>query len=219
MKKILILLVFLNSISFSQESKTLMIGPFISESAGLNIVVPPDGRKNGLAISSVPNFGITLTSPVSKSIDFSFCLDMAYSNQAHQIKDASNGEKYTHQISYLSISPYLNFEGLLFGFNFGFPQSANNGSKIDANIIKTQSEVKFGGNFNIFTDESGSVNTTLVVSMMLNTVYDNYNLNDPLKTKIPLVNNLKITEEHNPRIANITFSINYLFNLGYSPLK
>lgn len=219
MKRIILILFTFTTIVFSQENKSIMIGPFISESAGINIVVPPDGRKNGLAISKVPNFGITIIAPVSKSVDFSAGLDMAYSNQSFQIKNANTGEKYDHQISFISISPYLNFEGMLLGFNFGFPQSANNGSNIDISKIKNLSELKFGGNFNLFEDASGSVNATLLVSMMLNNVYDNYALNDPLKTKIPQVGNLKITDEYNPRIASISVSINYLFNLGYSPLK
>ncbi|MCX6147312.1 MAG: hypothetical protein NTW25_08700 [Candidatus Kapabacteria bacterium] len=219
MKKIIIILFLSITAIFAQESKTLFVGPFISESAGMNIVTSPEGRKSGLAISEVPNFGLTVVAPLNRGTDFSFVLDLAYSNQPFQIKNASTGEKFNHQISYIAISPYLNFEGLLFGFNFGFPQSANNGSKIDVGIIKTLTEVKFGGNFNLFSDESGTVNASVLVSMMLNETYNSFELNDPLKDKMPKPFVLKVTDEYNPRIASLTFSINYLFNTGVTVLK
>lgn len=196
-------------------SNTVYVGPFVSMAAGSNIVLPVDGRKNGVAITSVPSMGLFVKAPLMKTVNLKGVAIIGFDNYAFGMEDFSTGENYAHNFSYTTLTAMLDFEGMLFGLTYGIPVSARNGNNIDINIVNSLAELKFGGNFVLIEDESSQFNMNFTFGYMLNDLYNNFPLNDPLKTKIPYGDpKQKVTDEFNLRVASFRISFNYLFNVG-----
>lgn len=218
---LLVLLAYGNIFAQDEEeildsvSNTIYVGPFVSMAAGSNIVVPVDGRKNGVAITSVPSMGLLVKAPLMKYVNLKGVAILGFDNYAFGMENFNTGDNYTHNFSYTTLTAMLDFEGMLFGLTYGIPVSARNGNNIDINIVNSLAELKFGGNFVLIEDESSQFNMNFTFGYMLNDLYDNFPLNDPLKTKIPYGDpKQKVTDEFNLRVASFRISFNYLFNVG-----
>ncbi len=196
-------------------SNTIYVGPFVSMAIGSNIVVPVDGRQNGMAFTSVPSMGFLLKAPLMKTVNLKGVAILGFDNYAFGMKNFNSGENFIHNFSYTTLTAMLDFEGMLFGLTYGIPVSARNGNNIDINIVNSLAELKFGGNFVLIEDESSQFNMNFTFGYMLNDLYNNFPQNDPLKTKIPYGDpRQKVTDEFNLRVASFRISFNYLFNVG-----
>lgn len=218
---LLVLMAYVSAFAQDEEeildsvSNTVYVGPFVSMAAGSNIVVPVDGRKNGVAITSVPSMGLFVKAPLMKSVNLKGVAILGFDNYAFGMENFNSGESYAHNFSYTTLTAMLDFEGMLLGISYGIPVSARNGNNIDINIVNSLAELKFGGNFVLIEDESSQFNMNFTFGYMLNDLYNNFPLNDPLKTKIPYGDpKQKVTDEFNLRIASFRISFNYLFNVG-----
>jgi hypothetical protein len=216
MKKIIIILsIFLvvGSMADAEENYPYSVGPAVSMKAGINGVNTPQGRKNGLAFNSVPDFGVSSYIPVSKSSKLGAIVDIMYNNYSYNIENVHSGEDYAHEYSYLTFGASLYFKGLTMGFVFGTPLSASYGADIDTENISTMTEFKISGIIPLMNDETGRLNLFIRAGYMLSGIYDDFGKHDPLKETIPAEPPEKITNEFNPRGASIAIGFNYLFTL------
>ena len=201
---------------FAHSDYDFSIGPYLSAKGGINGVNTPSGRKNGVAINTVPDFGITGYYPLSRTSNLGISLDIGYSTYSYLIKVSSLDKEFTHTYSYITLSPNFAFEFLLIGFNFGFPVKANYGPEIDIDKLDAISEFRIAVNIPLLKDETGSLNIFIQAGYMLTGIYDDFENDDPLIDEgvIPRQPN-RLTNEHNPRAASLLIGLNYLFNLSF----
>ena len=200
----------------AQDIFPTSIGPYIGMRAGVSAITTPKGRKNGLAVNSVPDFGFKYYVPFGVDNNLAFTGNVGYSTASYIIKSAySDSKEYTFAHSYLVISPNFEFEGFSMGFNFNVPLAADiDGSEIDSKELAFNTEVKLGYEFPIFNDETGRLNIFVHAAYMLGGVMDNYAKNDPLATVLPAEAPQKITDAFNPRVASLAIGFNFLFSLN-----
>jgi hypothetical protein len=221
-KKYVYIFVFLISFLrlFSQTIHPVSIGLNLGMKAGISVIETPEGRQNGISFNSLPEFGINGFYPISKSSNLGLSLNLEYSTYSFVIKDFGKGTKYVHEASYITFNPNLYFNGITFGFGLGLPSIANmDGINIDAKVINTMIDFKFGYIYPIFEDETGIINIFFNASYMLTKVFDNFKINDPLKLTVPEIVGYPITDANNPRTASVTLGFKYDFNLNSTEAK
>jgi hypothetical protein len=198
----------------AQMFKNLSIGPYFAFKAGVNVGNVQDGRKNGLALTGVPDFGVSSKVILSDTRDLGITFDLGYSSYAYKIKNADNSDSYTMKYGYINLNPNLYFSGLLLGLNFGIPVNANYGPSISTSKIGFMTEFRLGGIVPLYSDNESSLNFIVNAGYMLTGIYGDYPNDDPLKTIIKPVPPQKITDKFNPRALSLSIGINYLFNLN-----
>jgi hypothetical protein len=191
----------------------LKIGLNLGYKLGFNAIPPVEGRKNDLGFAPIPDFGLS-TKYYLEDTDNHLVFDINYSNYQFIVSDATLGTKYPHNVSYLSFSPSVMVSQFSFGFTYGMPMSTQiNSVDFDIEKINSLVEINIGYNYEIYSDEDGSFMTFGKLSYALNGFMDNYAINDPLLTNIPANPIIKMTNEHNPRIASFQLGFSYLFNM------
>lgn len=104
--------------SNAQVLKYVGIGPFFTFKPGINVGNVQEGRKNAIAFSGIPDFGVTSKVILSENADLGLTFDLAYSSYAYQIKNADdNSIKYTLKYGYITLNPNLYFSKLILGLN------------------------------------------------------------------------------------------------------
>lgn len=207
-----ILLAFAVTVS-AQSNYPKGIGLQASLGAGINGADIPLGRKNGVTINNVPNFGITSYYPISEDAPLGLTCDLEYMTYAYQIKDVATDEIYKHKYNYLYFNPSLYFHGFQFGFGFGIPLAASwNDVDISTDKLTMMSDFRMGYSYPLFADSTGRINMYISGSYMLSTIYDDFPKNDPLDGKITPEPTNPITDFYNPRAVTLIIGFNYIFN-------
>ncbi len=199
----------------SQDLKELGIGPSLLYKAGVSVVNTPKGRKNGVAFNKIPDFGMSFYLPLSETSELGIATEVGYSTYSYKLKSAHNTTEYEFNHSYITFNPNFYFNGFLLGASFGVPMNSKFGDGIEVNT-KTQNivaEVKIGGMFPIFQDESGELNIVILGGYFFSGVYDDFVKNDPLSMKSLLPTDEPLTKIFNPRLASLGIGFNFHFNL------
>lgn len=196
------------------------VGLSIGYKCAVNGFPNPQGRKNGMAFNNVPDIGITSYIPLDFVYNLGLYIDVGYNTNTFLMKYNydPDSEKYLTQdrmrFSYVSISPTFSHCGFKFGFNIGFPISADwEGLNINTDKLKNVIELKVGYTYPLYYDRVGRLNIFLNATYSFNGIYDNFVKNDPLKNIVPAMGNQIITNYYNPRPAGIQVGFNFLFNL------
>lgn len=192
----------------------MSIGPELSYKFGISTVTTPLGRKNGLGFSKIPDVGLAYYLPMSQNYNLGLLTNISYSNYSYIIKNANiSSDDYAFHHSYLVISPNFYARGVILGFGIGIPLGANyDGVEIKTSTMKTMVELKLGGEFPLYEDETGRLNFFVLGHYMLSDIFDNFVKNDPLKNI--LATDEPINTKHNPRTASINLGFNFVFNLS-----
>lgn len=212
MKILVNILIFFISIAFaySQANYPISVGLELGMKTGISVIQTPIGRQNAIEISSLPDIGIVGYYPISENAPLGILAKLDFNNYSYGMKDFGTGQVYKQSMSYISFNPSIFFKGIIFGFGFGLPISANyDGNEIDVANINALYDLRFGYSFDIFYDESARLSLSIIGSYMLKGVINDFVKNDPFKTIIPQVENYEINNSHNPRGTGITLSISY----------
>ncbi|MGA2298136.1 MAG: hypothetical protein ABSG15_11365 [FCB group bacterium] len=216
MKKLIFLIayfLFIITQSYSQENYPLGMGLFLSLKSGVNGVASPAGRKNKIAFNGLPDFGITSYVPVGVETKLAFTFDLAYSTYAYSVISNDYQNRFTLRYSYLAFSPNIHFDGVIFGFNFGYPIAASYGATIDRKNLSLLAECRLGGIIPVYTDEKGRLNIVVLGGYMLTGIYKDFTKDDPLILSIPPEPYNLWTKAYNPRALSLSVGVNYTFNL------
>jgi len=226
MKKTLFLLIILVLVSSNSllaqpdeddiiywDNYPLSIGIYMGYKAGVSFVDPPEGRQNAIAFNGLPDVGLSVMIPVSQTSMQAFQLDLGFSNFSYYMKDYHSEDKYKHSFSYFTITPGYFFSGLLAGFNFGFPISADyDKNKIDADKVDFMASVYLGGMFPIFKDTDGRLNIFIKAEYFFTGMYKDFRKNDPMIPVIPPMTGYPLNDLHNPRVVSLQLGFNYLIH-------
>ncbi len=197
---------------FTQDLKQLSIGPVIGYKAGISAVNTPQGRKNGVAPSKIPDFGVSAYVPLSSTSNLGLDAEIGLSSYAYLMKSAFNDKSYQFNHSYITINPNFYFSGFIIGLSFGIPVSSDyDGKEIKTSQQNILTEIKIGGMIPIFKDETGELNIVIMGGYALSGVFSDFVKYDPVKNELPPTET--ITKVFNPRIATLGVGFNFLFDL------
>jgi hypothetical protein len=217
MKKIIIFILFTAvSLQFAkaqdEELYPLSIGPLLSGKLGISGVDTPLGRKNGLAVSPLPDMGITAYLPTNTYANLGALLSLEVSSYSFIMQDVDKETDYQHNLQYVTFSISFYFDKFWLGFGTGLNVGANyEGVEIDTDIINTMYDVRIGFMYPIYYDKDARLNVFIEGSYMLKGIYDDFVDKDPLKDIIPEKQDERITNIHNPRVAAVRIGFNYMF--------
>lgn len=196
------------------------LGPVIGHKAGVNAFPNPLGRKNGIAVNNIPDFGASLYVPLDFVYNIGMYVDLTFNTNTFLMRYNFNAAQEDYfdndrmQFSYLCLSPVFNHAGFMIGFNFGIPVAANwKGINIATSKLKNIIEIKFGYNYPVYFDDVGRLNLFANISYSLNGIFTDFSKDDPLKHAVPAISPQIITNYYNPRPAGIQIGVNFLFNL------
>lgn len=195
-------------------------GPYLSMKAGINHINTPIGRKNGVNLNKIPDFGINTFIPISIASKLGITVDAGYSTYSYIIENESNGDKFAHNYSYLTLCPSMFFAGFQFGFSFGYPIVAEyEGIEIPADDLDLIAELRLGYTYPLFSDETGRLAVFISAGYMLNGMYVDFEEDDPLKDVVPSPPsiNQRITNGFNPEAASV--AIGFLYHFNFPPLE
>ncbi len=227
MKRILIMLIIslfsFNSI-FSQDetiqednqSKSIWsIGPYFGFKAGVNGQNVQLGRKNGISLYPVPDFGVSSFFALVEDYTLGLSIDFGYSAYSFTLIDERFNDKYNFHFGYLTLSPQFYFLYYGIGFTFGYPLNADYGETIPTEDLNLLAEFNVSFSYPILYDEDISMNFFAKAGYFLTGVYENYAKQDPLKDIIPEIPPDKTTEAFNPRPVSFMIGLNYLFTVDF----
>jgi len=228
MKKIALFLAIFSFLALAQDNNRQLhafgVGASIYTKAGLNANLPPNSRQTNFNYVSVPDFYISAYLPYSIENDIGLYGEIGLQNHAYTTTNFNTKEEYSASLSYLMFSPNLYFEGLILGFNLGFPLSSDFGVTEEALMstdtstitpdLNTIFEMRFGGSYTIYSDFQGRLTLNLLATVMMNGLFQNYPQSDPYMNIIEQEQNFPVSSFHNPRLFNIQLGISYLFNIN-----
>jgi len=218
-KFVIIIIIGLISTSlYSQKRKILYplsLGVSIESKFGTNTVKPPIGRKTALNFAAIPDINASAYLPYSLRNNIGALVDIGLRSYNYNIEDVNYGTKYNHNFSYLTLGASLYMEGFIIGFNYGMPVSANYGESINTNKLNNMMEFRFGGTYNLYTNEVGRLNVNLLVGYMLTGIYRNAVNDDPMNSETITDELFYPTEVNNPRVASIYLGFTYYYNINY----
>ncbi len=217
MKSIIFGLIFVFNVIIlvSQSNYPPSIGLELGMKTSISVIQTPIGRQNAIELASLPDIGIVGYYPISESSPLGVGVKIDLNNYSYGMKDFGTAQVYKQSISYISFNPNIYFNGIIFGFGFGMPVSADyDGNSIDVGNINALYDLRFGYSYDIFYDESARLSISIIGSYMLKGAINDFVKNDPFKEIIPQVQDYEINNSHNPRAAGITLGISYhyLFN-------
>lgn len=217
MKKFLftILSIFcLTSVNYSQELLPMGLGPFLNYSMGVNANDVPQGRKNGIAFSNLPDFGINYYLPLTSNANLGISLDLGYTTKSYQMKNYFTNDAKNFYFHSFEINPNFYFSGFLFGFNMNIPLSAEiDGGEDISDLVNTTYGVKIGGIFQLFSNETGRINFTIEGNYNFSGIYKDYPITDPMTKYAPPIPPYTQNSSLNPRAASVAIGFSYIFNL------
>jgi len=111
----------------AEQKRDLSLGPYLSLKAGVNGGNTMDGRKNGVAFTGIPDFGLQLFYPLSFENDLGMICDLGLSSYAYFIDGVNVNKEYILTYRYLTLSPSFYFSIFSFGFAFGIQVAADFG--------------------------------------------------------------------------------------------
>ena len=138
-------------------------GLYLSAKTGYNMSYSPVDRKNIFIFNGMPDFGLSFYFPSSLNNNIGITTDLGLTTYAYKVKGLGNDISFNLKYSYITFSPAYYFRGLMAGFNFGLPVSADYGAKIETNKLNILAEVKAGAIIPLISDESGRVNVIISV--------------------------------------------------------
>jgi len=207
----LILVTIVTELS-SQANYPPSVGLNLAMKAGVSVVQTPVGRQNALSFNKLPDIGLSGYYPISENAPLGVVANIDFCNYSYIIKDYGNGNLYKNSNSYISFAPSLFFKGIMLGFGFGIPLSADvDGSSIDEGTINTLYDLRFGYSYDLYLDESARLSIYIIASYMLNHIFSDFETNDPMKLIVPQVENYIINNSHNPRAASLSIGISYYY--------
>lgn len=218
MKKLVLFATVLLLSALSTQAQDMMIGPFVSAKAGINAGKIRDGRKTSVNFNGLPDIGVTYYLPFGKGSTTGLNLDLAYSTYSYgTIIVGTNGAKdinFDDALNFISLSPMLNANGFLLGFNIGIPSGGketlhaysftvlgqtfskpDTSASINSSDMNMMLELRIGGMFKLVDSKSGQLNLVLLGGYQLNGLAKND------------------TSDYNPHAASISLGLNYLFSL------
>jgi len=215
MKKVLFIIIaslLTSSLLKAEQQRDLSMGPYLSLKAGVNAGNTMDGRKNGIAFTGIPDFGVQFYYPLSIDNDLGIFCDLGLSNYAYNIEGVNVGKDYTLTYRYITIAPRFYFNIFSFGFAYGMPIAADFGEEIDTDILESLAEIRLAAFIPLMSDESGSLNLNIEVGYMFTGFYQDFAKNDPLLPSIPEVPPQVPSSKYNPRAVSLSIGISYLMN-------
>lgn len=218
MKKIIITIIgifCLTSVNYSQDLFPMGVGPSLSYSLGVNANDVPKGRKNGLAFSNIPDFGINYYLPFTENANLGLSLDLSYATYSYQMKNYFTNAPYNFYFHSFEINPNFYFAGFTFGFNMNIPLAAeiDNGEDI-SDMINTTFGVKVGGIIPIYWNETGRINFIIEGNYNFTGIYSDYPDKDAMSKYAPPNPANTQNSSLNPRNASVSFGFSYIFNLS-----
>lgn len=226
MKKI-ILFFILSGYIFAQAGDysklyPIGIGASIYAKAGTNAVVQEQNRETSFAIQNIPDFYLNAYLPYSIDKNIGLYLETGLNNNGHKFSFFQPDLTFTTRVSYFSIAPYLYLEGFLFGINYGVPLFVDYGESgeneftgsSDLDRLNNVFEIRFGGTYNFYRDQSGRLAINFMMSYNLNGLFKDYFNNEPYQQIVPQDSDYPLIESSNPRIANINIGLLYFFNIN-----
>lgn len=216
---LIVLVVFLMAISLQAQKRKILyplsLGFTVESKIGTNTVKPPTGRKTGLNFNAIPDFSAQAYLPYSLRNNIGALVELGLRNYNFSMEDANFNNVYDHNFSYLTLGASLYMEGFIFGFSYGMPVSASYGSDIDIDKINGLFELRFGGTYNLYTDQVGRLNVNLMAGVMLNGIYNKPVADDPMNQQTILDELFYPTEVNNPRVASVSIGFTYFYNINY----
>lgn len=208
MKKILaivplVLLIVVSSV-YAQRNYPLSIGPSLTLKAGINAASIPNGRKTGVALSGLPDFGVTGYLPLGSKSNTAVLAELGYSTYAYGQRNVVGdieGDLYKIQLSYLTLSPSFYLSGFYAGFDFGIPMAVSvvrdgESTSSSTDNVNTLVEFHLGGMIPVMSNKDGRLNIVLRAGYMITGTIADFD------------------SEFNPRVGSVGIGVNYLFNLG-----
>ncbi|MCX6153357.1 MAG: hypothetical protein NT007_04270 [Candidatus Kapabacteria bacterium] len=189
------------------------IGPNLSLVAGVNGNAVPDGRKNGLSFSSMPDFGISIFRKFGSTDRLGMSLDINYSSYPFLMTDMNGATPYNVRFNYLTFSPRFYWLYFSIGFEYGIPMAATYGPKIDKTILKNCFTPVIAASYPLMNDEIGVLTVFVRAGYMLTGVYKNYTKDDNFKTIFPPSAWDSYTNDLNPTPVYASFGFSYMFHL------
>lgn len=188
----------------AQRNYPVSVGPFLTLKAGVNAASIPTGRKTGVALSGLPDFGVTGYLPLGEKSNIGILADIGYSTYAYGQRNVFGdieSDLYKVQMSYLTLAPSFYLSGFYIGFDFGLPLSNSvviDGKSISGSTdnMSTLVELHIGGMIPVMSDKSGRLNLIIRGGYMLTGTASNSD------------------SEFNPKAATAGIGLNYLFNIG-----
>ncbi len=183
------------------------VGPFIFAKAGVNAADVKQGIKNGVAISPLPDFGVTGYIPFNDESKIGATIDLAYSTYAYEKKYyGDEGNPWTDKFHYFTIAPNLHVWGFLVGFGLGFPLGGEidkNAREVKSNDLEFMFELRVGAMIPIIESNFGRLNILIMGSYFLTGQFTNQFARDFYIGG----------EGYNTHPASLGLGINYIFNL------
>ncbi len=191
---------------FAANNYPMGIGPSLMLKAGVNAASIPEGYKTGVALSGIPDFGVSAYFPVSKSSAIGAVVDLGYSTYSYgerRVISDKEGDLYKYQFSYFTLSPSLYLSSFIIGLDLGVPLSAslitdNNDRELDSDNLATMVEIHIGGMIPVMENKDGRLNILLRGGYMLTGM---------------IANVAESSSEYNPKAATFGLGLNYYFNL------
>lgn len=217
MKKIIYLLIIsfvvINLHAQEDELYPLSFGPILSGKLGISGVDTPLGRKNGLAVSSLPDFGLIAYLPTNLNANLGALITAEYSSYSFLMNDVDREIDYQHNLHYVTFSASFYFDKFWLGFGAGLPMSADyEGIEIDSDMLAFMADVRIGFMYPIYYDEDARLNLFIEGAYMLTGIYDDFPSNDPMENVIPAKSQDPISPMFNPRAASVRIGFNYMFH-------
>jgi len=197
----------------NQSKQILSIGPYFGFKAGVNGQNVQLGRKNGVSLYPVPDFGVSSFLSLNEDYSLGISLDLGYSTYSYTLIDSRFNDKYNFHFAYLTLNPIFYFIYYGIGFTIGYPLNADFGESIPTENLSFIAEFNISFTYPILFDEDIAMNFFAKAGYFLTGVYKNYKEHDPLKDKIPEVPPDHTSEAFNPRPISLLIGLNYLFTI------
>jgi hypothetical protein len=211
MKRILLfsLLLFAAREVFAVEAYSLAVGPYITVKTGVNAGTIEDGHKTGVVFNSLPDFGLALYIPFTKSAPVGMTCDIGYRTESVLDKPNDGATDKTSKVTsyhYLSIAPMFNASAFTAGLVFGIPtakgeqnlagDSPISGKTSDMAVLVS---IQLGVNAAAYTSEAGQLNILGLASYGITGLDANPNTGG--------------SSTYNPHTASIAVGLEYLFHI------
>lgn len=180
--------------------KQYQVGIFLTGKGCVNTVEPPQGIKNDFQVSKLPDFGLKFSYKFI-STNTKLFTDISYLSTYMKYKLYYNSSiNWTNEFHYINLGVGFEFSNFLLSFNIGLPTSGklnvthDNSIELKKNDMNTMFQLRVGGSIPIVQDLLGDLNFIVFADYFL-------------------VGALKQDSNYNPRIASLSFGLNYMFNL------
>lgn len=183
------------------------VGPFIFAKAGVNAADVREGIKNGVAMSPLPDFGVTGYIPFNEESKIGATIDIAYSTYAYQKKlHGDEGNPWIDKFHYFTISPSIHVWGFLLGLGLGIPLGGEydkQNLELKSDYMSFMVELRIGAMIPIVESDFGRLNILIMGGYFLTGQF----------TEQFAKSGYIGGEGFNTHPASLGLGINYIFNI------